>query len=206
MATVQLSEMTTELIESGLKELDCDLEFLLTDRKLPQNLQACIAHAGLVSLGTYRHLGKDEADVRENFIEKELGILPSGGREARTNTAKILDSWTAAKKRAAIQDEAEGEQRAMKLPRSSLAGVHVELRTKFEKVFGDTSDLNFPAESWIDARLDQFEMRRLLAESLREVVSVAEAVNDVPGAEFMFGGKWTAVKKGRSEVPLPKTP
>ena len=119
---------------------------MLTDRAIPPAAQAAIAHAGFDSLGAFRHLGRSEDDIRDNFCERELGLLAAGGRESsRSLVAKILDTWSAARKRVACQDEAEAEARALKMPRQSLKGTHVELRKKYEDAFGDLEDDEFPA-------------------------------------------------------------
>ena len=205
MATVKLADMTDEFTKEGMKALQSDLEFLFTDRLIPQAVQATIAYDGYVSLNTFRHVAKDEEDLRK-WIYGALGIDPMAGREHRLNTAKIVDAWEATRKRAAAQDDAEAEQRASKQPRTLLKGTHVELRKKYELIHGEIDDDEYPSEAYIDSMLDELEIGRLTAESLCDVVAVSEVKDEGPNsAEISMNGKWR-MKCKKDQVPMPNSP
>lgn len=200
--------MDAQTINTHIMTADPGLTFLWNDRDVDREIQAMLARDGFKDLRLFALLGDNRADIRE-FLKTSYGVDPSAGTPqekiaARLKSAKVIDAWEAAKKRAEEKDVLEAQQRASRLPITMDGSEHVMLRMKYHQTHGKLEDRAFPCKALIESRFEQVDEGSYTAESLQDVVSIDENIEDPRGATIDKTGALRLTKTSR-KVPLPSS-
>ena len=202
-----MSDADREVLES----ISSDLRFIFSNRDVSEPLQVSLGKAGVKSLGLFVATADSKGELRtiltRNFglNADEGGLDPAVALERRINIAKLVDSWDTCRKRQEETDRVQAEQKASRLPLTLSRSTHINLRVRFEADHGRILDRAWPCQAMVERRFEEIEEGEVRAESLTEVVSAEEVVEDVVGAVLDKDGA-IRVKKTAKSVPLPSTP
>eukprot|EP00972_Heterocapsa_arctica_P016553 2442240-Heterocapsa_arctica.AAC.1 len=95
--------------------------------------------------------------------------------------ARLVTAWEAATKRVEQRHVREAEQRVNDAPRVLPKQQHLELSRAYAAVNRPLKDLEAPAASYVEWRLEQFEDGELPPEMMKHFVTKEEAITDCWG-------------------------
>jgi len=205
MAAAAMSEEQRTVLAT----MSTDLKFILSDKGLPPALQVRIGQHGFTTLSLFSLLSDTRTELRA-YLSGSLGLDPMAADlteqeriDRRINTARIIDAWETAKIRVEERARLEASQRASRTPLTLMASDHVNLRRTYEAEYGAVTDKKYPAEPAVERRFNEIEQGDLKAESLRDVPSRDEMIEDPVGASLDRDGT-LRLRKGHQQVPLPQ--
>ena len=184
MAAAALSPAEVE----ALAKLAPDLRFILSEREVPEALQAQLSLAGFRSIGLFNSMVDSRGDLRAMLIAEfglnpaELNLAPGEALARRVNAARIVDAWDTSRKRQEEHDRVQAEQKASRLPLTLSRSQHINLRTRYERDHGRVADKAWPCQALKERRFEEVDEGEVRADPLSEVVSQEELIDDAVGA------------------------
>ena len=196
-------------VAAALGLMSPELKFVLAGKEVPNRLQAHLGRYGFKTLSTFAVMADTRADFRETLRGAPFSLdLTEGDADVRlqkrVNLARMIDAWETAKVRVEERARVESEQRASRLPVTVSATEHITLRRAYEAAHGRVEDKHFPADAALERRLAEVEQGDLKAESLKDMPSREESIEDPIGAVMDKDGA-LRLKKGIQQIALPSS-
>ena len=195
-------------LEASVGLISPDLRFVLSERDVPEALQAKLSDAGYRTIGLFVAMVDSKTTLRATLIS-DFDLDPAAQGLAapeiilrRVNCAKMVDAWDACSRRQDENDRLQATQRASRMPMTMAGSSHIILRQRYENDYGRTKDCSYPCHAMVERRLEELEQGEVVAEALTDAVSVEEAEIEITGAMLDKDGA-LRVQKVTKKVPLP---
>ena len=95
-----------------------------------------------------------------------MGVDANSGIKARVRIAKVVVAWETAHGRATKDIEVDAEASARSQPKAVPTTVFRAMADTFQKEYGELSDNEVPAKSYVERKLDQIEKQEYKPELL----------------------------------------
>ncbi len=203
---ISVMALSQEQIAQGVAGLDADLSWILEDTGVERDVRGLIGHLKIRRLNTFAKLESSEEKFRE-LVKDMFGIDPSASPESRVQHALLVDAWDRARERLRVQANVEAEASAEGRVKPMPRGAQILLRKRFEEVFNEVPDAEYPAKDYLMDILETLEEQELVAEALTQVVSREQCSGR--GSDDVAITIGTVKVRGagrRPTAPLPKTP
>ncbi len=176
MPVAVLAEATMDEI---IKRMAPRLVYLLEERRVPRAAIAAIGQDEMLTVAQFAKAGRNE-DGFYAWLEEDIGIkvTDQGGRSLQ---ARLADAREAAAKHKEEAEAADSRNRAMGLQPELQKGEQLELRRSYREIRGDIPDEDYPAYSYINARLEELEEGEIVAETLADVTTRQMELRQAPG-------------------------
>ena len=165
--TVQAADKESMLAKAG-----ADLRFLFDRKGVDEDFAVKLYSIGITSVELFAVFAKDQADLEA--ILKTHFEVDTNDITARVVASKIVVTWLAAKTRAQKQSDQDGDCEVRRVPKDIPVTAVNATNDAFEKKYWVLEETQMPARSYLERKLDEIEKDDLRAESLEEVVSMAE--------------------------------
>jgi hypothetical protein len=183
--------------------LNADLAGLLAAKEVPRVVQAKLALKRVKSMSMLAVLQDTRAGMRV-FCKDSLGLDEAANPDAVIDIATVVDAWEAAKLRVERRNALEAEASVSAEPKAVPKTEHMELRSKFEKVYMVIEDKEAPAYSSVEDLFEQVDQGEFRFMSLNEFASREDADQEKWGQlSFNNNTGIVKVKKGAVDNPLP---
>ena len=179
------------------------MSFLFDRKGVDEDFAVKLYSIGITSVELFAVFAKDQADLEATL--KTHFEVDTDDITARVVASKIVVAWLAAKTRAQKQSEQDGDCEVRRVPKDIPVTAVDAMYDAFEKKYWSLEETQMPARSYLERKLDEIEKNDLRAESLEEVVSMAEDDPDALKTEWKPDGQLRAVRVG-TKVSLPKGP
>lgn len=165
--------MTDEQIKSA-KPLTPGLESLLRSVDLNEAVIMAFRVQEVLDKELFVALDSTEEDLRKT-CEEAFGIIPSKNFTHKRELAKVIKAWKDAKVHAEAKVKYDSVARAHGETVAMLAPDWISLTAAFKQKYGEhLHDTVLPAQSYFEAFEEKLSDGHLKAETLAQVVSVAE--------------------------------
>ena len=193
--------MTEEGKTDALRSADSDLKWLLSEGRVPVDIQAALFRRKFNKMRTFVGLGEGRAEVR-TALRDETGLNQADGHTARQQVALVLATWDAAKEYVTKENSARAEARASNLPRPTSATEHAAMRQAFEALHGGPENNEVPARHYLGSKIEDIEENEPKAEALKEAASKDGGEEDFLLSEAGKDGN-VRVRKGARDGKAP---
>jgi hypothetical protein len=186
-----------------LKKVSHDLSFLFADRGMAPGLQLLFARTGFLTMNLFTAVSDSRAELRL-LLAEDYGLDPAEGAitpleriTRRTQAAAVIDCWEAARRRVDEKDKLAASQVASRVPTTLPKSEHLALRKRYENDFGAVPDKGYPCPTLIEKRFQELEEGEVTADTLTEVISREDTVEDPLGAFFDTAGIVRVKRQGQ---------
>jgi hypothetical protein len=186
-----------------LKKVSHDLSFLFADRGMAPGLQLLFARTGFLTMNLFTAVSDSRAELR-TLLAEDYGLDPAENLitpleriTRRTQAAAVIDCWEAAKRRVDEKDKLAASQVASRVPTTLPKSEHLALRKRYENDFGAVPDKGYPCPTLIEKRFQELEEGEVTADTLTEVISREDTVEDPLGAFFDTAGIVRVKRQGQ---------
>jgi hypothetical protein len=186
-----------------LRKISHDLSFLFADRGMAPGLQLLFARTGFLTMNLFTAVSDSRAELRL-LLAEDYGLDPADGAitpleriTRRTQVAAVIDCWEAAKRRVDEKDKLAASQVASRVPTTLPKSEHLALRKRYENDFGAVPDKGYPCPTLIEKRFQELEEGEVTADTLTEVISREDTVEDPLGAFFDTAGIVRVKRQGQ---------
>ena len=164
--------LTTAEVESSLKGMEPDLQFVLEEAGVSELGRA---HLGRVArtIATFKNLADDRTEWRK-LIAEDLHIGAEDGLAGKAEVSAIISAWEAAEAWKSVKDRSDADDRLLGRPRTLKPSEFTRTRASFVEAYGELDDLYAPAKPLVELLQQQLEEGEFRAESLSEIPSVGE--------------------------------
>ena len=213
--TAQLvASATPTAATNGLEKLDPRFLALLQQNEVSTENMAKLGNAGCKSMALFGHVGRDEARL-EAYLKSVLNLDAQARAEDIIPVAQLVIVWTACRKRAEVETEAQAQRVVNHLPPVLTAEDHSAAREALEKKLKrPVPDHRVPSENYFQRKVGEAE-GKYTAEKLTEVTNlVQEEAQKKPKGQsaassnyldFDDAGRPTGLKSKTTDftVPMP---
>ena len=213
--TAQLvATATPTAATNGLEKLDPRFLALLQQNEVSTENMAKLGNAGCKSMALFGHVGRDEARL-EAYLKSVLNLDAQARAEDIIPVAQLVIVWTACRKRAEVETEAQAQRVVNHLPPVLTAEDHSAAREALEKKLKrPVPDHRVPSENYFQRKVGEAE-GKYTAEKLTEVTNlVQEEAQKKPKGQsaassnyldFDDAGRPTGLKSKTTDftVPMP---
>ena len=184
----------------GASAVGSDLRFLFTSSKVDAETQEKFISNEVTSVKQFAALVETVTELRD-LLKKDFG-MDADTLGTKVRISNVVVAWKAAVGRIAKQIELEGVAETLGEPKKIAEVDNQAMRAAFENKWGEIEDVEVPAKTYLEKRLDQIEKNSLVAETLSEVLNEDEDEGNAMQTVLDPKGNFMAVRAG-NRVPLP---
>ena len=181
-----------------------DLAYILDDSSVGEQLQYDLAQH-YTSVRRFSSIGDDRASVRA-AIAADYALDPAQGPAVRSQLAAVVSAWESSRDYIETDNRLKAEARVLGTPRALSTGDKIAMRRAVEAAHGLIPDKECPANTYLQAKLEELEEGELVAAPLDEVVSRADgAASSLDLSPSLDSAGRLRVTKAKIKVHMPNT-
>ena len=191
--------MNEEQRQQGMATLNPELRYVLEEKGVDADVMGMLGHFGITDNETFAGIAGDESSLRA-MLKDDFDIDADGGIVSRVRAAKLINAWRTSRERIKKQTELDADARAEGRPKELPRQAQLTLRRAYEEIHGEVEDHLYPSNAYNNERVTQIEEGDFRAEALGQVVSYAEAGEEMSGEMGLTMTRSSTVKLVRSKL------
>ena len=163
---VLTADEALEAMEKGSSEL----RYLVQKESISVDVQAKIFHSGVYSVSMFASLFKDAEELKQ-VAKDDFGIDSAAGLNQRVAVAGLICAFRNASTRTEQVSKYEGEIEARRMTKPLQQSDFLVMRSAWQAKWWVLEDVECPARSYLEKRIEEMEQGEMRAESLRTVLN-----------------------------------
>ena len=182
------------------QNMDSDLHYLLEDAGVGLDPQHAIAQL-YRSVKHFSAFGDTRAEIRK-ACEDDFGLDAAASPQERSQIACVITAWETAQEFVVQENKVKAESRAIGVSKPLANTDRAAMRRALETAHGKKPDHEVPSAEYLAHKMEEIELNEMQADTLDEVVSMADSASTSLQSSLDTDGRIRVVKiKTKGTLP-----